>query len=53
MRSLSLPSSVVSTSYEIGLLTELPAEGEKPLEQQFLAALLHLAAMKVDEESVE
>lgn len=34
-------------------MAELPAEGEPQLEQQFLAALLTLAAMKIDEESVE
>jgi multidrug efflux pump subunit AcrB len=34
-------------------MAELPAEGEPPLEQQFLAALLNLAAMKVDDKSAE
>ena len=34
-------------------MAELPAKGEPQLEQQFLAALLHLAAMKVDDKSVE
>ena len=34
-------------------MAELPTAKEPPLQQQFLAALLHLAAMKVDETSVE
>ena len=34
-------------------MAELPAEGELPLEQQFIASLMYLAAMKIDEKSVE
>ena len=34
-------------------VAELPAEGELPLEQQFIASLMYLAAMKIDEKSVE
>jgi hypothetical protein len=34
-------------------MAELPAEGELKMEQQFLAALLHLAAMKVDDQAIE
>jgi len=34
-------------------MADVPGEGEPRLEQQFLAALLNLAAMKVDEQSVE
>ena len=34
-------------------MADVPGEGEPRLEQQFLAALLNLAAMKVDDQSVE
>lgn len=34
-------------------IADLPAAGETPLEQQFVASLLHLAALKVDRKSVE
>ena len=34
-------------------MAELPAEGEPQLTQQFLASLLNLAAMKIDDKSVE
>lgn len=34
-------------------VADLPAEGETPLEQQFMASVLHLAALKIDRKSVE
>ncbi len=34
-------------------MAELPSGDDEPLEKQFLAALLHLAAMKIDDASVE
>ena len=34
-------------------MAELPSQGEPQLQQQFLAAFLNMAAMKIDEKSVE